>query len=163
MIGGELTIANLKRRIEELEHAERLQIQLSEKMQEERDALATHVENAAGIMHRLAESPAHIDGEAPPAVRAYLDWYLAKPASSLARRDALIKAAAFAEAGVICQKVKQGQDALAWMHKEVSPVGEEYIGEHGILYSNKAFGAEHCVDDLKREENRLRHQAEEHQ
>jgi hypothetical protein len=169
----EARIAELEQAVALHEAAENMQIALREKAEEreeartnERDTAAMRLANTRG---RLDGALAHIDriiaarnsrrGDTLANICAVIDESTYQ--TSLARRDLIKQAEAFANAATICQKVKDGQDSLAWMHREVSPDGEEYIGDLGIPYSNKAFGAQYCVDDLKREAQRLLRQAEE--
>ncbi|WP_249976116.1 hypothetical protein [Vreelandella olivaria] len=140
---------------------------------EERDALAAHVERQSELLRRLVSAMRNYEMDADPdyppprdhrAMMSDAEAALgAAPETSLDRRDFMTKADAFTEAAAICRKVQKGQNSLAWMHKAVSPDGEEYVDEYGIPYSNKAMGAGHCVDDLLREEKKFRKQAEGHQ
>lgn len=143
------------------------------KLETERDALAAHAERQSELLRRLVSAMRNYEMDADPdyppprdhrAMMSDAEAALgAAPETSLDRRDFMTKADAFSEAAAICRKVQEGQDSLAWMHKAVTPDGEEYVDESGIPYSNKAMGAEHCVDDLLREEKKLRKQAEAHQ
>ncbi|MEQ7870699.1 hypothetical protein V6R97_08600 [Chromohalobacter salexigens] len=81
------------------------------------------------------------------------------PGASLARRLADERARTFARAASLCRHIENGQESLAWMHKETGPDGEDYVGERGIPYSNKALGANHCVDEMERQEKIARRQA----
>lgn len=81
------------------------------------------------------------------------------PETSLARRLADERASTFARAASLCRHIENGQESLAWMHKETGPDGEDYVGERGIPYSNKALGANHCVDEMERQEKIARRQA----
>ncbi|MDN3525678.1 hypothetical protein QWY79_10425 [Halomonas sabkhae] len=125
------------------EAIENLSRQLSD-MREERDALAAHVEQ---IREAFMPGADGTDGGRLLAIGYVLNQ---SPTTSLARRDARMKAEAFAEAGAACIHIEKGQNDLAWMHKEVAPDGEEYVGGNGIPYSNKAFGAQHCRDEMAR-------------
>lgn len=136
--------------------------QMAQELIEERDALAAFADDFCSAAYQASEVMDDFNKDQCEA-RARLDHFrynAPEPVKkSLARRDALIKADSFAEAVTICQKIKEGQDSLAWMHKEVSPDGEEYIGDYGIPYSNKALGAQHCADEMYRQEAEHRRQA----
>ena len=121
----------------------------------ERDALAAHVEALRKSGNRAICYGGNESSD---------DWHEVvsqSPTTSLARRDLIKQAEALELAVEICKKEKEGQDKLAWMDKEMAPDGEAYIGSRGIGYSNKALGATHCMDELKREAANLRQRAKE--
>lgn len=110
-------------------------------------ALAAHMERLSTLIRDAMESDNDFLTEWDEQARGAID---ASPTTSLASRDAQMKAEAFVEASAACMHIEKGQNSLAWMHKEVAPDGEEYVGENGIPYSNKALGAQHCRDEMAR-------------
>lgn len=138
-------------------------ISLIEKLKADRDALAAHQANLVreltacqSVLFQLARAgevtPEHADE-----AKAVLEC---TPEISLGRHDARIAAEALEAAKTACALIGKGQNRLAWMHTTALDDGEKVIGEHGIPYSNKALGAQHCADEIDRMARKKRREAE---
>ena len=129
-----------------------------ESISRERDALKAHVERFNALYRRATEEDAgwmtnsHV-------VKEYAAICRDTPETSLAKRDAEKQAEALEAAKTACIQIEEGQESLAWMHTTTMDDGEKVIDEYGIPYSNKAFGAQHCADEIGRMAREIRRQA----